>query len=333
MDSSYYCGMLVYAGIDEAGYGPMFGPLCVGASVFVLEEYNPDDGAPDLWSLLHTIVCKSRKDKHRRIAVNDSKKLKSGSKPADLFGLERGVFAFLDALHNRKPINDDSDFFKLVGSSVPDEPWFKNPSTPNQQFSVAVDAQELKINSNRLNRALENAKIKCDWLICDSVDVQMYNKRTSIESKAALNFSMAMNHVNTIMKRYSTQHPRIMVDRHGGRTNYRNDLQLCWPDAEIQILCEDSEMSRYRMQLEKSLATVTFASKSDEKHLPVALASMIAKYTRELKMIRLNRYFQNEIPELEPTAGYVKDGRRFLKEIEPFLADKGINRELLVRSS
>ncbi|MBT4524595.1 MAG: hypothetical protein HOI88_05360 [Phycisphaerae bacterium] len=321
--------MLVYAGIDEAGYGPMFGPLCVGASVFVLEEYNPDDGAPDLWSLLHTIVCKSRKDKHRRIAVNDSKKLKSGSKPADLFGLERGVFAFLDALHNRKPINDDSDFFKLVGSSVPDEPWFKNST----QVPVAVDAQELKINSNRLNRALENAKIKCDWLICDSVDVQMYNKRTSIESKAALNFSMAMNHVHTIMKRYPTQHPRIMVDRHGGRTNYRNDLQLCWPEAEIQILCEDSEMSRYRMQLGKSLATVTFASKSDEKHLPVALASMIAKYTRELKMIRLNRYFQNEIPELKPTAGYVKDGRRFLKEIEPFLADKGIKRELLVRSS
>ena len=321
--------MLVYAGVDEAGYGPMFGPLCVGASVFVLEEYNPDDGAPDLWSLLHTIVCKSRKDKHRRIAVNDSKKLKSGSKPADLFGLERGVFAFLDALHNRKPINDDSDFFKLVGSSVPDEPWFKNST----QVPVAVDAQELKINSNRLNRALENAKIKCDWLICDSVDVQMYNKRTSIESKAALNFSMAMNHVHTIMKRYPTQHPRIMVDRHGGRTNYRNDLQLCWPEAEIQILCEDSEMSRYRMQLGKSLATVTFASKSDEKHLPVALASMIAKYTRELKMIRLNRYFQNEIPELKPTAGYVKDGRRFLKEIEPFLADKGIKRELLVRSS
>ncbi|MBT6281882.1 MAG: hypothetical protein HOJ00_00675 [Phycisphaerae bacterium] len=319
----------MYAGIDEAGYGPMFGPLCVGASVFVLEEYNPDDGAPDLWSLLHTIVCKSRKDKHRRIAVNDSKKLKSGSKPADLFGLERGVFAFLDALHNRKPINDDSDFFKLVGSSVPDEPWFKNST----QVPVAVDAQELKINSNRLNRALENAKIKCDWLICDSVDVQMYNKRTSIESKAALNFSMAMNHVHTIMKRYPTQHPRIMVDRHGGRTNYRNDLQLCWPEAEIQILCEDSEMSRYRMQLGKSLATVTFASKSDEKHLPVALASMIAKYTRELKMIRLNRYFQNEIPELKPTAGYVKDGRRFLKEIEPFLADKGIKRELLVRSS
>jgi len=86
--------MLVYAGIDEAGYGPMFGPLCVGASVFVLEDYNPEEGAPDIWSLLSTILCKSRKDRHHRIAINDSKKLKSGSRPEDLFGLERGVFAF-----------------------------------------------------------------------------------------------------------------------------------------------------------------------------------------------------------------------------------------------
>jgi ribonuclease HII len=110
-------------------------------------------------------------------------------------------------------------------------------------------------------------------------------------------------------------------------------LQLCWPEAEIQILCEDTHRSRYRLQRGDSFATITFESKSDEKHLPVALASMLAKYTRELKMIRLNRFFQNEIPQLEPTAGYVQDGRRFLKEIEPLLAEKGIKRELLVRSS
>ena len=34
--------MLIYAGIDEAGYGPMFGPLCVASSVIVLDKYNPD---------------------------------------------------------------------------------------------------------------------------------------------------------------------------------------------------------------------------------------------------------------------------------------------------
>ena len=328
-NSSYYCGMLVYAGIDEAGYGPMFGPLCVGAAVFVLEEYDPDVGPPDLWSLLRKIVCKSKKDRHKRIAVNDSKKLKSGSTPQDLFALERGVFAFINVMKNTESILNDNDFFNAVGATVSDELWLQ--STTN--LPVAVDPKELPINSARLNRALEDAKIKCDWVTCESVDARMYNERTSVESKAALNFSMAMKLVHEIMERHPNNHPRIMIDRHGGRSHYRNDLQLCWPDAEIQILCENNEMSRYRLCFNSSFVTITFASKSDEKHLPVALASMIAKYSRELMMIRLNRFFRNEIPELKPTAGYVKDGRRFLKDIEPFLANKGINQELLVRSS
>jgi hypothetical protein len=60
---------------------------------------------------------------------------------------------------------------------------------------------------------------------------------------------------------------------------------------------------------------------------------MIAKYTRELHMLRFNKYFVSEMPELKPTAGYVQDGRRFLQEIEPILDQNGIKRELLVRSS
>ena len=39
--------MLVYAGIDEAGYGPMFGPLVIARSVFTLADADPaaDEGA------------------------------------------------------------------------------------------------------------------------------------------------------------------------------------------------------------------------------------------------------------------------------------------------
>ena len=44
--------MLIYAGIDEAGYGPMLGPLCVGSSVFVMESHEDDGRVPDLWKHL-----------------------------------------------------------------------------------------------------------------------------------------------------------------------------------------------------------------------------------------------------------------------------------------
>ena len=41
--------MLIYAGIDEAGYGPMLGPLCIGGACFRLEHADAQDGPPDLW--------------------------------------------------------------------------------------------------------------------------------------------------------------------------------------------------------------------------------------------------------------------------------------------
>ncbi len=71
--------MLVYAGIDEAGYGPMFGPLCVAGATFILKDHDPAAGAPNMWRLLNRAVCRSPRDKRNRIAINDSKKLKGAN--------------------------------------------------------------------------------------------------------------------------------------------------------------------------------------------------------------------------------------------------------------
>ena len=38
--------MLVYAGIDEAGYGPAFGPLTVGCCVLGIPKLEPGDAPP-----------------------------------------------------------------------------------------------------------------------------------------------------------------------------------------------------------------------------------------------------------------------------------------------
>ena len=320
--------MLVYGGIDEAGYGPMFGPLCVGSCVFVLENHQPEDGAPDMWQLLHEIVCRTRSEAKNKIAVNDSKKLKSSAKKKALTHLERGVFAFLHALGKDVPTSDEQ-FFDSVDCTTSTLPW--NQSTT--QLPVGNDENVLRIDCARLQRALTEKQISCAHMECTSVDVATYNKRTEHATKSALNFSVAMQHVDSISSKFPEEHPRIMIDRHGGKIKYRDDLQLFWPTAKIQILIEDPSISRYRLNIDGKKVTLTFSSKSDEKHMPAALASMIAKYTRELQMIRLNRYFIGEMPELKPTAGYVQDGRRFLREIEPILRKNQLNQELLVRSS
>ena len=79
--------------------------------------------------------------------------------------------------------------------------------------------------------------------------------------------------------------------------------------------------------------TVSFETGAEQKHLPVALASMIAKYVRELLMARLNRFFCGHLPELKPTAGYVQDGRRYLAEITPLIEELGLSRSSLIRKA
>ena len=61
---------------------------------------------------------------------------------------------------------------------------------------------------------------------------------------------------------------------------------------------------------------VHFEAKAEARHLPVALASIYAKYVRELFMEQINRYWTAQVPGLRPTAGYYSDGRRFLADID-----------------
>src|SRR5262245_22559729 len=104
--------MLIYGGIDEAGYGPMFGPLTVGSTLFSINNPSPSVGEggpsrsegpgeeepsareesanqplqpqqqispPCLWKLLRKAVCKNLTSRRGRIPINDSKALYSPS--------------------------------------------------------------------------------------------------------------------------------------------------------------------------------------------------------------------------------------------------------------
>jgi hypothetical protein len=68
-----------------------------------------------------------------------------------------------------------------------------------------------------------------------------------------------------------------------------------------------------------------------EALLPTALASMTAKYHRELSMRAFNAYWGERVQGLRPTAGYFGDSRRFKREIGTMQKELGIDDRMLWR--
>ncbi|MDA7980898.1 MAG: hypothetical protein MPJ50_19260 [Pirellulales bacterium] len=107
----------------------------------------------------------------------------------------------------------------------------------------------------------------------------------------------------------------VFLDKHGGRNKYAGLLQHVIPDGFPIIESEGPRLSSYRCQSGKRQIRFQFEV-GGERHLPVALASMTAKYLREKVMHAFNAFWRAEIPSLKPTAGYPVDARRFLAEIK-----------------
>ncbi len=320
--------MPVYAGIDEAGYGPLLGPLCVAGAAFQL----PCSGdPPNLWNTLQDAICRKPGDRRRRIAIDDSKRLKgpNDGKSHPLRHLERGVLAFA-SLHQCPPDCDDSLFTHLGVSLRADHPWQRGP----QSIPLDHQADEIRIAAAGLRRSLEKARVQPLAIQCEAVDPADFNRFLACQNKADINFDAAMRRVNRILASAADQPAVIVIDRHGGRIHYREPLQMYFPDAYIRIAHEGETHSEYHVDRPSAPPlTIRFQVEADADHLPVALASMTAKYVRELVMYRLNRFFRSHLPELKPTAGYATDGRRFLSEVQPLMARLGITPELLVRRS
>ncbi|MDA1230163.1 MAG: hypothetical protein O2856_05265, partial [Planctomycetota bacterium] len=102
----------------------------------------------------------------------------------------------------------------------------------------------------------------------------------------------------------------VVCDKHGGRNRYDELIALHFDDQFVFRMEESRQRSRYRM----GSMDFCFRTKAEE-FLPVALASMVAKFTREILMHQFNQFWANQIPGLKPTQGYPLDAKRFRDDI------------------
>ena len=82
----------------------------------------------------------------------------------------------------------------------------------------------------------------------------------------------------------------------------------------------DAFTLRARAGAEVKSGAFSFLVEGESAHMPVALASMVAKFIRELAMLRFNQHWGRVRmaalgQEIKPTAGYRNDAHRWLEEI------------------
>jgi len=132
----------------------------------------------------------------------------------------------------------------------------------------------------------------------------------------------------------------IWCDRHGGRNHYSALVAQHFNATLVQTLTETPARSAYRVpahaqadlnQAQAANLDIEF-NVGGESQVPVAVASMTAKYVRELAMHAFNAFWSSRSPGLNPTAGYPVDALRWRCEARDAIAEAGVHDKDLWRS-
>lgn len=323
--------MAVLVGIDEAGYGPLLGPLVVSSAVLRV----PDELLrADLWDVLHKAASKQKKGLAGRLLITDSKKAYTPA--CGIKHLRRTVHACLRAISNDgyQPISNAERLVEVLcpdcGGRIKEYPWYKQLDSQ----MLAFDNNDLTIASGVFRRTLAENRMRLLGLHSRCLDVEFYNSRLeSVKNKSRVLFTELCSLLLECFRSTSIDEDvQIIVDRQGGRINYQQELMRMLPEFKLSVIRQDEKLSSYELTENGKTMRIHFCTKADTKYLPVCLASMTSKYLREVLMESLNRFFCQICVGLKPTAGYWQDGRRFVKDLKLLNPDFSIDARKLIRT-
>ena len=320
--------MAYLIGTDEAGYGPNLGPLVISATLWHTPDGVRED---DLYTALAGVVSRHGDPDSAvaRVPIADSKSLYKSS--GTLQALECGVLTALRAI-GRQPANWREAWAQAAPHSLAAldrDPWYAD--------------FELKLPLHHDSASLERL---ADLFLQElrDADVQLVNVRSVIVSpeqfngeldrwgnKATVLSTLTLDLIKAILPAEDGQSVFVSCDKHGGRQRYAELLQAAFPDYLVEIYGECRSHSLYRWGPATRRFECRFLEKA-ERLLPVALASMVSKYLRELAMLAFNAFWRQHLPGLRPTAGYPEDARRFREQIAACQQRLGIADRVLWRN-
>lgn len=315
----------IVAGIDEAGLGPILGPLVVSAAAFSIPE---EKAKSNMWPMLSDSVSKNKKRLAGRLLICDSKKAYTSA--IGIGFLEKTVLTCLkyfgtvpDTAAGLVEILNAESRQKLL-----EKPWYKKITEQKINFNT----DEISISAGVLKRDLEKNGMEMIALKSCCIEAAEYNELIDkVRNKSRVVFHIVCRLINEILRtRHKNYH--IVIDRQGGRMRYAQPLRTMFGEMALRVIEENDNVSSYELLTSEKQIKIDFVVRADDYYLPVGLASMTSKYLREQMMISLNNYFLEKCSELKPTAGYWTDGNRFIEDLKTIAPHIQYDARQLIRS-
>jgi ribonuclease HII len=271
-------------GVDENGLGPRLGPLVATAVTLELPSYER--------ARLRRIGA--------RVGIDDSKASAGFGQMATAEGL---ALAVLESLHGAAPRDADALLHQLalhglspLRARCPDAAGLQCWSARLELPAFGGELAEGRRALSRLVRHGVRVVHARSSIACVSKlreDVARRGSRTSVD--LALFESLVLD-----ARAAAGQDLEVILGMVGGIRDYPRYFEHL-RDRAFETLPTDAGARRYRSA---GLGTLSFEIDADARHLPVALASMIGKYVRELSMERQNRFYASHDAELPAPSGY-----------------------------
>lgn len=311
---------MLIIGVDEAGYGPMLGPLVVGGFSLRVPDGLSEE---EIGATLLAALDEAAKDDPLRPVIDDSKRVLAA---ADGWRrLEHTVLAFAGLL---RPYDCLSGMC-FVQNYQAFQPWqhIQRLEVDTETADAAMDLRDA-LQRALADRGFELGRLYASVRHVGSFNFDLGNDR----SKGDLLFDDHATIFENLLERAEAAESVLAVfDRHGGRMRYQPQLSRYWPARFAWTVREDRERSDYRADFDGRSVRLSFRVKADATAPWVGLASMVAKYLRERAMREFNAYFASVGCDVRPTAGYVEDARRWLRETEQVRRSLGVDDFHLIR--
>jgi len=326
--------MTLVIGTDEAGYGPNLGPLVVAATAWRIDAPYEDAESVLAGAMTDVDALMAVRDGGRAMPLwADSKQIYRGGDGFDR--LERGVLIGLSLAAGQAPGNWAALAERVGPIAPPGEcrnEWLELGSLALPREADAVEYSE---RTQAIRDLLARHGVAVKRVACRGIYPGEFNtllgeglNKSDILSAATLDLAASLRAV-------APDEPTIVwCDRHGGRKRYGGLVARHFAAALVQPLEETPARSAYLVpsgdRRPKKACRIEFCV-GGESRAPVALASMAAKYVRELSMHAFNAFWAARVPGLRPTAGYPTDALRWRHDAAAAIEQESIREDHLWR--